>query len=67
MGVYGGIDSEGIWEEDNYDPKRFFAFYTDDQMKRILSQNFKIIDFTITSNVSKGDEPHHQSITMRKP
>ncbi len=24
MGVYGGVDSEGVWEGDSYDPKRFF-------------------------------------------
>ncbi len=66
MGVYGGIDSEGVWEDDHYDPKRFFAFYTDDQLKKLLSQYFAILDFTVTTNVTSGDDPHHQAVTMRK-
>ena len=30
MGVYGGDDFEGILEEDENDPKRFFSYFTDD-------------------------------------
>lgn len=66
MGVYGGIETEGIWEEDDYEPKRFFAFYTDDRLKHILSQFFNIEDFTVTKNVGTDDDPHHQSVTLRK-
>lgn len=66
MGVYGGIDREEIWEEDLYEPKRFFAFYTDDQLKQILLAYFDIHSFTVTENVGKGDDPHHQSVILRK-
>jgi SAM-dependent methyltransferase len=66
MGVYGGMDTEGVWEDDHYDPKRFFAFYTDDQLKKLLSQYFVILEFTVTTNVTSDDDPHHQAVTMRK-
>jgi SAM-dependent methyltransferase len=66
MGVYGGIETEGIWEEDDYEPKRFFAFYTDEELKQILSQFFDIEDFTVTKNVGTGDDPHHQAAVLRK-
>jgi SAM-dependent methyltransferase len=66
IGVYGGVESEGIWEEDDYVPKRFFAFYMDDQLKQILSEFFNIEDFTVTKTVETGDGPHHQSAVLRK-
>ena len=30
LGLWGGVDSEHIWEGDTYEPKRFFSLYTDD-------------------------------------
>jgi cyclopropane fatty-acyl-phospholipid synthase-like methyltransferase len=45
LGVYGGQDSEGIWESDYYEPKRFFSFYTNDKIKNILEKHFEIISF----------------------
>jgi SAM-dependent methyltransferase len=40
MGVYGGQDSEGIWEGDFYEPKRFFSFFQDEELREVLSQYF---------------------------
>lgn len=45
LGVYGGFESEGIWEDDHHTPKRFFAFYTDDQLLKIISALFLLEDF----------------------
>src|SRR5690606_27119632 len=28
-GVYGGWSFEGVWPDDQHDPKRFFVFYPD--------------------------------------
>lgn len=66
MGVYGGVDSEGVWEEDDHEPRRFFAFYTDDQLKRLLSQFFDILTFTVMPNVGTSDNLHHQGVVLRK-
>lgn len=63
MGVYGGEDSEGIWDEDVYTPKRFFSFYTDDNIKKAVSNYFQIINF---EKIETGGKYHFQSIVMRK-
>lgn len=45
MGVYGGYNSEGIWEEDPYQPQRFFSFYDEIAMKETVSQVFTLQEF----------------------
>jgi SAM-dependent methyltransferase len=45
LGSYGGKRFEGIYENDRYTPKRFFSFYTDQQLISIVEKYFKIINF----------------------
>ena len=45
MGIYGGEDSEGIWEEDIYTPHRFFSFYSDDKIRDIVVKYFDLVSF----------------------
>ncbi len=47
FGTYGGHEFEGIWEEDKYEPPRFFAFYKPDSLKVVLENVFEIVDFKI--------------------
>jgi SAM-dependent methyltransferase len=64
LGVYGGQDSEGIWEKDSYEPKRFFAMYEDEEIVRIVQRTFQLEDF---HTVDMGAEaPHFQSMLLRK-
>ncbi|MFZ5354850.1 MAG: class I SAM-dependent methyltransferase [Bacillota bacterium] len=63
MGVYGGEDKEGIWEEDFYSPQRFFSFYTDDSIKRIVSEFFVLVSF---ERIETGSKYYFQSIVLRK-
>lgn len=63
MGVYGGYDTEGIWEDDIYIPQRYFSFYTDERLKEIVSQYFELISF---ETIQTGDKYYFQSIIMRK-
>ncbi|WP_274436524.1 class I SAM-dependent methyltransferase [Alicyclobacillus sp. ALC3] len=44
MGVYGGQNSEGVWDDDTYEPKRFFSFFEMDTLKGILSEHFAVQD-----------------------
>jgi SAM-dependent methyltransferase len=44
-GQYGGHDYEGIYAEDDYEPKRFFSQLTDGQMQRYAERAFEIVDF----------------------
>ncbi len=64
MGVYGGPDFEGIWEEDYYSPKRFFSFHSDQQIQEIVARFFQILYFR---GITVGEgENHFQSIILRK-
>ncbi len=45
LGQYGGEDVEGILESDPYEPKRFFARYSDERIQVIVSQLFEIAEF----------------------
>jgi len=65
LGLYGGVDFEGIWENDSYIPKRFFSFYTDENLKKILSDLFGILYFR---SIVFGEETRDfQSIILKKP
>lgn len=66
MGVYGGENHEGIWEEDSYTPKRFFSFFEDDSIKILLSEFFKIEYFHVVPKEKVGGPFHFQSIILRK-
>ena len=64
LGLYGGVDFEGIWEDDPYTPKRFFSFHTDESLKLILANWFEIIYFQRI--VFKEGKKDFQSVILRK-
>ncbi|WP_245599949.1 class I SAM-dependent methyltransferase [Paenibacillus harenae] len=64
-GLYGGRDSEGIWEQDVYEPKRYFAMYRDAAIVKMAERQFELVHF---HTVPMGERaPHFQSLTLRKP
>lgn len=65
MGVYGGEDYQGIWEEDSYTPKRFFSFFEDASIKTLLSEFFIIEYFNVVPKERVGGKYHFQSIILR--
>lgn len=65
LGIYGGHDFEGIYEDDFYRPKRFFSFFTDEQLKLQVSKFLNIISFDRII-VEKNNHLHFQSIILRK-
>ena len=65
MGVYGGIAQEGIWDEDEYTPKRFFALYPDEVIRAVVSRFFALESFEAIQ--CGGDEIHFQGIILREP
>ncbi|MCA0453759.1 MAG: class I SAM-dependent methyltransferase [Chloroflexi bacterium] len=65
MGVYGGHEFDGIWPLDHYEPKRYFAFYTDEQIKAIVSDYFDVIYFK-SIELEDGNEHHFQSMILRR-
>lgn len=65
LGVYGGYDHEGTWEEDRNDPKRFFSFYSDEHIRQVVGEIFTIVSFNRVI-YDPGEPRHFQSLTLRK-
>lgn len=63
LGIYGGPDSEGIWEEDYYQPQRFFSFYTDEQIQEVVAKHFDVLSF---NTVPINETVHFQSMILQK-
>lgn len=64
VGLYGGSDSEGIWENDWCEPKRFFASYSDQSIRDMMSEHFTEISFH-TVPLNEG-QPHFQALLLQK-
>lgn len=65
LGVYGSADeSEGVWEQDSYNPKRFFSFYTDDGIQKATSEVFELLYFKHIP--VDGSRTHFQSLILEK-
>lgn len=63
MGVYGRHNSEGIWEDDDYQPKRFFSFFDEEALTKTLAEFFTIVSFKTLPH-SEGLD--FQSVVMVK-
>ena len=66
LGLYGGYDFEDIWNEDQYEPKRFFSFYTDAHIREVVSRFFHIDSFQAIDTTLGSDGLHFQSLILRK-
>lgn len=62
MGVYGGQNSEGVWEGDSNEPKRFFSFFEDDGLKQTLQELFTVVSF---NTLPHSDVLNFQSVVMK--
>ncbi len=65
IGMYGGRDYEGVWENDSYDPKRFFSFFTDEHLTQEVAKVFNIISFE-SFLIEPEDTIYFQSLILRK-
>ncbi len=63
-GVYGGHSFEGVWPEDHHDPKRYFVFYPDDELRRRVAERFDEVYFGAIP-LEGDDESHFQSLILR--
>jgi SAM-dependent methyltransferase len=66
LGVYGGIDHEGVWEDDPYDPKRYLSFRTDERLREIVAGAFGVHAFRRIAFDGRRDGLHFQSLVLRK-
>ena len=66
LGVYGGHDFEGVWPDDPLEPKRFFAYYTDQDLLKRVGGAFETVYFRQVQT-ERGVGFHFQSLVLRKP
>ena len=64
LGVYGGKEYEGVYPEDDYEPKRFFSFFPDERLEEIVTRPFELVDFRQVP--LQGDELHFQALVLRR-
>ena len=60
----GGREFEGVWEEDDYEPKRFYAFYEHERLRSLLESRFEIVEFEVIPTEGARSEDT-QAITLR--
>ncbi|HEY9529432.1 MAG TPA: class I SAM-dependent methyltransferase [Anaerolineales bacterium] len=65
IGIYGGLDHEGVWENDSYEPKRFFSFFTEEHLKQEITRVFDIISVEST-RPEPDDNLDFQWLVLRK-
>jgi SAM-dependent methyltransferase len=65
IGMYGGIDHEGIRENDNYEPKRFFSFYTNEHLQQVVREVFEVLSFE-SFTAHPDDDLKLQWLLLRK-
>lgn len=65
IGMYGGMDHEGVWDNNSYSPKRFFSFFPDEQLHQEVMKVFDIISFE-SIRMEPEDTLHFQALVLRK-
>ncbi len=66
LGLYGGPDSQGVYQDDFAEPKRFFSHWSDESLKKQVSKFFEILRFRVVELESASDI-HFQSLILIKP
>jgi SAM-dependent methyltransferase len=64
-GQYGGVERDGIYEGDHYEPKRYFSFLTDELLIKLAQELFKVASFKAIE-LEEEEDFHFQSFVLRK-
>lgn len=65
LGQYGGVDQQGVVSDDNYEPKRFYALLTDQDLLQMIEKFFEII-YVKFIPLDGENVFHFQSLVLRK-
>ena len=65
-GVYGGHSFEGVWPEDHHEPKRYFVFYPDDDLRRHVAGLFDELSFRVIQIEGERGNSHFQELILRQ-
>lgn len=66
LGQYGGHDEEKVYDDDHYEPKRFFAFWTDEQIQAEGAKVFQVEGFKVVALDDEGEALHFQALVLRR-
>jgi hypothetical protein len=61
---HGGRAFEGVWDDDHYEPKRFFCHYLDEDLAAVAVEFFALESFRRIPHGWNG--LHFQSLILRK-
>ena len=64
LGQYGGIDHDGVFADDDYEPKRYFSLLTDEDLLAVAREQFEIVSFRAV-DIKSDDGDHFQSVVLR--
>lgn len=64
-GQYGGVERDGIYEGDHYEPRRYFSFITDELLMIQARELFEVVSFK-TIELEEEEDFHFQSLVLRK-
>jgi len=65
LGLYGGREFEGVLDDDDFDPKRFFSHHTDEDLSSQVGECFSVESFRRIPQGWNG--LHFQSLILRRP
>jgi SAM-dependent methyltransferase len=65
LGLYGGKDYQGVYPDDHHEPKRFFSFHTDEQIRQAVTKFFELLYFEQIPQEGE-DDFHYQSLILRR-
>ena len=65
LGMYGGYDHAGVWQDDFYEPKRFYSFYADEHLQEVVTAVFHIHTFNTIRLPDRFDKLHFQSLILK--
>jgi SAM-dependent methyltransferase len=65
LGLWGGRDSEQVWEGDTYEPKRFFSLHMDDGIRAAVQPYFDEVSFKALT-VGPDPDLHFQRLILRR-
>ncbi|TYS82808.1 class I SAM-dependent methyltransferase [Rossellomorea aquimaris] len=66
LGLYGGDNKEGVWEDDHYEPKRFFSFHSSTAIQQLVATYFTIENVVVLPPHTVGSQLEFQSLILRK-
>ncbi len=69
LGVWGGQDEAGVYDDDFYPPPRYFCMRSDETLRREVGRVFEVLSFdTFVPDIERDDDDRHmQSLVLQRP